>query len=425
MNILILGGGGREHAFAWKIRQSTLCEKLIIAPGNPGTAQVGTNSTVSLKDFEAICSIVADHKIDLVLIGPEEPLVTGLTDYLEKRFGPNLIVIGPTQLAAQLEGSKAFAKVFMEEFNIPTARYQSFDNTELEKALLYLDQMQTPIVVKADGLAAGKGVSICQTKLEAYTEVQHMLDGKFGDASSTVVLEEFLSGLEFSVFVLTDGFNYKILPVAKDYKKVGLGDSGPNTGGMGAVSPVIFVDETMMQKVEQRIILPTIKGIQSRGYKYHGFIFIGLIEVNGEPFVIEYNCRMGDPETEVVIPRLQSDLVALLAATHDGTLDECMIELDPKTACTVVMVSGGYPGSFNKNKPITIPTSVDENSIVFHAGTALDQNGILVTNGGRVLAVTSKADSLPDALQRSYEVVHQIQFSESYFRSDIGFDIMP
>ncbi len=422
MNILLLGSGGREHALAWKLKQSPSCEKLFIAPGNPGTADLGENISVSLKDFESIELIVKAHAINMVVIGPEDPLVAGLTDFLESKFS-DLIVIGPTHAAAQLEGSKAFAKEFMIEYGIPTARYKSFSVDSLDDAFNYVDLMNTPIVVKADGLAAGKGVTICLSKTEAKAEIASMLDGKFGSASTTVVLEEFLSGQEFSVFVLTDGYDYKILPVAKDYKKIGAGDSGPNTGGMGAVSPVSFADDLMMEKVIHRIINPTIQGIKSRGYKYHGFIFIGLISVHGEPLVIEYNCRMGDPETEVVLPRLQNDLVALLAAAHYGTLSHHHIQEDPAFACTVVLVSGGYPGNFEKHKLITFDGIKASKSILFHAGTALDDTDNLVTNGGRVLAITSLAPRLQDALDQSYASIEQIHYEGMYFRKDIGDDV--
>ena len=423
MNILILGGGGREHAMAWKIKQSPWCEQLYIAPGNPGTAALGTNLPLSLKDFESIRDAIIQYSIELVLIGPEDPLVSGLTDFLETHFDPNKVhIIGPTKIAAQLEGSKAFAKEFMQEFNIPTARYSSFSGNEVDAAIRYIGKMNTPVVVKADGLAAGKGVTICSTHEEAITEVQDMFGGKFGDASSTVVLEEFLSGREFSVFVLTDGLNYKVLPVAKDYKKIGANDTGPNTGGMGAVSPVPFVDEVMMQKVESRIIIPTIQGLHKKNFRFHGFVFIGLIEVNDEPYVIEYNCRMGDPETEVVMPRLDTDLIPLLLSLNQGTLSSQHIVESNKAACTVVLVSGGYPGHFEKNKEISLPDYTTDHSIIFHAGTKNDQ-GRLLTHGGRVLAITSLEDNLKDAVSASYALIAKIKFENQYYRKDIGFDV--
>ncbi|MEP7323739.1 MAG: phosphoribosylamine--glycine ligase [Saprospiraceae bacterium] len=423
MNILILGGGGREHALAWKIKQSPLCDQLFIAPGNPGTAGLGTNIHLSLKDFDKIRETIEANHIELVLIGPEEPLVLGLTDYLESHFDPAKVhIIGPTKIAAQLEGSKAFAKEFMEEFNIPTARYHSFIPSQIDDAIDYIQGMNTPIVVKADGLAAGKGVTICQSHHEAINEVKDMFDGKFGAASSVVVLEEFLSGKEFSVFVLTDGHDYKILPVAKDYKKIGERDAGPNTGGMGAVSPVSFVTASMMKEVEDKIIIPTIEGLNQKNYRYHGFVFIGLIEVGSIPYVIEYNCRMGDPETEVVMPRLKTDLVPLLLSLNQGTLASQNVEQINEAACTVVMVSGGYPGDYEKNKLISIPIVVPTSSIIFHSGTKME-DGHLLTNGGRVLAITSTGDHLSDALRSSYELIKQIDYEGQYFRKDIGFDV--
>lgn len=424
MNILILGSGGREHALAWKIKQSPDGHHIFIAPGNPGTALEGTNLAVSLKDFEGIASLISSYTVQMVIIGPEEPLVSGLTDFLEDRFRhSDLIVIGPTRQAAQLEGSKAFAKIFMEEYGIPTAKYKSFQGVEIQAAYNYIDGMNTPIVVKADGLAAGKGVTICLTKEEAKEEIRQMLEGKFGSASQTIVLEEFLNGKEFSVFVLTDGHDYKILPIAKDYKKIGEADNGPNTGGMGAVSPVSFVDQEMMDKVESRVIIPTIKGLQTRGYKYHGFIFLGLIVVDNEPFVIEYNCRMGDPETEVVMPRLSNDLVILLHAIHTGTLDAHLIQSTQESASTVVTVSGGYPGAYEKNKRIFFPSYIPDGSIVFQAGTSQDDQGHTITAGGRVLAITSMSPSLTQALDQSYNLIEQIHYEGKYFRKDIGFDV--
>lgn len=422
MNILIVGGGGREHTLAWKIKQSPACDHLFIAPGNPGTAALGENIPISIQDFISLETLIRTKKIGLVLIGPEDPLVAGLTDFLESRFDENeLIVIGPTRIAAQLEGSKAFAKRFMEEWNIPTAKYHSFGHAELTEALDYVHSMQVPIVVKADGLAAGKGVSICFSHQDAKREVIAMLEGKFGSASQQVVLEEFLDGREFSVFVLTDGKEYKLLPVAKDYKKIGEHDTGPNTGGMGAVSPVSFVNKGMMDKVITRIVEPTMMGLQSHQYKYHGFIFFGLIEVGGEPYVIEYNCRLGDPETEVIIPRLKNDLVELLKATHEHRISAIRIEEEEDAAVTVMLVSSGYPGTFEKSKEIKLPVSTPD-SIVFHSGTAWDESGRLVTSGGRVMAITSLAPTKEHALKRSYATIDQIGFEGKVFRGDIGHD---
>lgn len=422
MNILIIGGGGREHTLAWKIKQSPQCDALFILPGNPGTALLGKNIPISAKDFEGIANQIVEKNIQLVVIGPEEPLVMGLTDFLESRFNQDeLIVIGPTREAAQLEGSKAFAKVFMVEFNIPTAKYQSFNQSTSAQALKYIDGMNAPIVLKADGLAAGKGVVICQDHQEAKDELNAMLDGKFGEASHQVVLEEFLAGREFSVFALTDSLEYVVLPVAKDYKKIGEQDTGPNTGGMGAVSPVSFVDQTMMDKVITRIIEPTVNGLKSKKYKYHGIIFFGLIEVKGEPYVIEYNCRLGDPETEVVLPRLENDLVDLFIATHRHTLSEQKIQESNLKAATVMLVSAGYPGPFDKSIPIELPDQTHD-SIIFHAGTALNKDGQLVTNGGRVMAITSMGESKEIALSKSYSTIEYIRFKGKTFRTDIGYD---
>lgn len=423
MNVLIIGGGGREHALAWKIKQSKRCDSLFIAPGNPGTASVGINVDISVKDFTSIGELIRVHQIGLVLIGPEDPLVSGLTDYLESRFDESeLAVIGPTQMAAQLEGSKAFAKRFMEEFEIPTAKYRSFGQDDLSAAFGYIDDMNVPIVVKADGLAAGKGVSICESREEAKHEVSAMLQGKFGSSSYQVVLEEFLKGREFSVFVLTDGDRFCLLPVAKDYKKIGEQDTGPNTGGMGAVSPVPFVDQILMDKVLSRIIEPTIQGLKSKKYKYHGFIFFGLIEVDGEPFVIEYNCRLGDPETEVIIPRIKNDLLELLMATHQHRWSDLEVEESEQSAVTIMLVSSGYPGEFEKGKIISIPESGHE-SIIFLSGTAINSSGQLVTSGGRVMAVTSMAENQEKALTKSYTTINKIQFEGKVFRRDIGYDV--
>jgi len=422
MNILIIGGGGREHTLAWKIKQSPWCDDLFISPGNPGTAALGENLTVSVKDFKALEEAIRSRNIGMVLIGPEDPLVAGLTDYLESRFKETeLIVIGPVQQSAQLEGSKSFAKQFMNEFEIPTAKFQSFNQFEYDKAIDYIDLMQVPIVVKADGLAAGKGVVICQSHQEAKNEVKVMLEGKFGAASHQVVLEEFLSGREFSVFVLTDGVDYKLLPVAKDYKKIGEQDTGPNTGGMGAVSPVSFADADLMDKVLTRIIEPTMTGLKAKKYKYHGFIFFGLIEVHGEPFVIEYNCRLGDPETEVIIPRLENDLLELLIAAHNHKLNEINIRESTLCAVSVMLVSSGYPGAFEKSKVISIPDDTS-GSLIFHAGTSRNDNGHLVTSGGRVMAITSLAENKTQALAQSYATIDLIRYEGKTYRRDIGYD---
>lgn len=420
MNILIIGGGGRENALAWKIKSSPHCDQLYVAPGNPGTKELATNLSIDWKNFELVKSSIIQYKIKLVLIGPEEPLVLGLTDYLESEFtSEELMVIGPTKEGAKLEGSKAYSKEFMQEYEIPTARYASFNANQVSEALIYIKQMNTPIVVKADGLAAGKGVTICSNHDEAKKEVLSMFDGKFGSSSNTIVLEEFLSGREYSLFVLTDGEKYKILPIAKDYKKIGEGDTGPNTGGMGAISPVPFITDELFDQTIKKVVQPTIRGLSKRKIKYHGFVFIGLIEVKGEPFVIEYNCRMGDPETEVVMPRLKSDLVSHLKALHMGLLEHEIVLFEEKAAATVMLVSGGYPGEYKKNKPVTLPTTAHE-SILFHAGTAHDEKGNLITAGGRVIAVTSMDDSLDKALAKSYQTIKNIKFEGMNYRKDIG-----
>ena len=423
MKILLLGSGGREHTFAWKISQSPLCKKLYIAPGNAGTASCGENVALDMEDNAAVYDFVVDKAIDMVVVGPEAPLVNGVWNYLRKmRSTSHVPVIGPSQQGAKLEGSKAYAKKFMQEYNIPTAGYREFFSTRTQAAVNFLKKKATvPIVLKADGLAAGKGVVICQNKEEAITELQEMLSGKFGDASRKVVIEEFLSGIEFSVFVLTDGESYQVLPVAKDYKRIGQGDTGPNTGGMGAVSPPPFVDAAMMKKVEERIIRPTIRGLQERGIEYQGFIFLGLIKVNGEPYVIEYNCRMGDPETEVVLPRLKNDLVELFLAVKDRRLSEVVIEEDERAATTIILASGGYPGSYAKGKTITGLEKVKD-SIVFHAGTKT-ADGKVVTNGGRVIAVTSFGKTFREALAISNKNAEEIGFEGKYYRKDIGFDL--
>ncbi|KAA3623545.1 MAG: phosphoribosylamine--glycine ligase [Bacteroidetes bacterium] len=422
MNILILGGGGREHTFAWKISQSPLCEKLLIAPGNAGTAQLGENVAVNPNDFEAVKALVLDKDIDMVVVGPEEPLVRGVYDFFKNDDALSGVkVIGPSAEGAKLEGSKAFAKAFMEEFNIPTAGYREFTESSLEEGLEYIAGVTPPVVLKADGLAAGKGVLILSSVEEAQEEFKAMLSGKFGAAGNTVVVEDFLDGIEFSVFVLTDGKDYKVFPVAKDYKRIGEGDTGLNTGGMGAVSPVSFVDDVLMTKVEEQIIKPTIKGIQEREMAYEGFVFLGLIKVGDDPMVIEYNCRMGDPETEVVFPRMKNDLVELMKATAEIRLGEITIEKDSRAATTVMLVSGGYPGSYEKGKHIT---GIEETSgsIIFHAGTKAEGETVL-TNGGRVIAITSYGETVEEALEASKKNAAIIDFEGKYFRRDIGFDV--
>jgi phosphoribosylamine---glycine ligase len=424
MNILLIGYGGREHALAWKMAQSALCSKLFIAPGNAGTSRCGTNVALEVTDFQNIKQFCITEAIEMVVIGPEEPLVKGIVDdFKQDPAVQHIPVIGPSQQGAQLEGSKAFAKRFMQKFSIPTAIYKEFDESNYEEGIPYLQQHPLPIVLKADGLAAGKGVIICQSHLEAMSEYELMIQqNKFGEAGKRVVVEDFLSGIELSVFVLTDGKNYVVLPEAKDYKRIGEGDKGPNTGGMGAVSPVPFADSEFMKKVEERVIKPTVDGLHLEGIDYKGFIFIGLIKVGEDPFVIEYNCRLGDPETEVVIPRLRSDLVALLQATAKQELDSVSIDIDPRTACAVVAVSGGYPGTYEKGYPITgLENEVPEESLVFHAGT-LETDGNVVTNGGRVLCVTSYGDSVTEAVYNSKMVLGEINFEEIYYRRDIGFE---
>ncbi len=423
MNVLLLGGGGREHALAWRLSQSPLCKSLFIAPGNAGTAEFGTNLSVSPKDFSALKATVLEKNISLVVCGPEEPLVLGVQDFFAKEdVLKHVRFIGPSAEAAQLEGSKAYGKEFMAEFNIPTAGYQSFSAATLTEGLAYLETREPPIVLKADGLAAGKGVVILNDVGEAQAELKDMLGGKFGDASAEVVVEDFLDGIEFSVFVLSDGKNFRVLPVAKDYKRIGVGDTGPNTGGMGSVSHPPFVDADMMAKVEQRVIMPTMKGIQKRNLDYKGFIFIGLISVDNEPYVIEYNCRMGDPETQSVMARLDSDMMQLCLEMADGELATATVEMDERQAATVVLVSGGYPAAYEKGKLITGLDEV-EGSMVFHAGTALNEAGELVTSGGRVLAVTSYGDTFEEALELSYANAKKIQFEGVNYRGDIGFDL--
>jgi len=422
INILLLGGGGREHAFAWKLSQSPLCGKLLIAPGNAGTALHGRNVNLNPNDFPGVRQLVLEENINMVVVGPEDPLVLGIWDFFAADPAlAHIPVIGPSKAGAQLEGSKAFAKAFMEAEGIPTAAYREFTAIQLKEGLAYVAQHTLPVVLKADGLAAGKGVVISSNITEARDELRDMLGGKFGTAGNRVVIEQFLSGIEFSVFVLTDGKSYKILPVAKDYKRIGEGDTGLNTGGMGAVSPPPFVTPELMKKVENRIIKPTIAGIQRRGMVYHGFVFIGLIEVDGDPFVIEYNCRMGDPETEVVLPRLNNDLVALFQDLAEGRLSQVVIEEAAFAATTVMLVSGGYPGDYEKGKAISGLDDVS-GSLIFHAGTQ-QKEGAIVTNGGRVLAITTCAENFQEALSVSLENAAKIDFENKYFRKDIGFDL--
>jgi phosphoribosylamine--glycine ligase len=425
MNILLLGSGGREHALAWKLSQSPLLSKLYIAPGNAGTSRIGTNLSLSLTDFSAIKSSVLTHFINMVVVGPEDPLVNGLHDYfLSDPAIRHIPVIGPSREAARLEGSKDFAKNFMNRHGIPTARHATFNASSLSSGIDYLRSLQPPYVLKADGLAAGKGVIICQTLPEAEEEFSGMLqDSRFGAASSQVVIEEFLSGIELSVFILTDGKSYLLLPEAKDYKKIGAGDTGPNTGGMGSVSPVPFADDIFMKKVEQQVILPTIHGLLAENIEYKGFIFFGLINVQGNPFVIEYNCRLGDPETESVIPRLKNDLVSLFKAVADQSLHKEVISIDPRVACTVMLVSKGYPDTYEKGKVISGEELVS-GSLIFHAGTRLHaETNEVVSDGGRVIAVTSLYNTKEEALARSYKNADLINFEGKNFRPDIGFDL--
>ena len=424
MNILLLGSGGRECAIAWKLSQSPRLGKLYIAPGNAGMAQYGTLLPIKPMDFDAVGQAAIDHQIDMVVVGSEDPLVAGIVDHFkaDERLS-HIMMVGPSAAGAQLEGSKDFAKGFMQRHGIPTAQYVSVTRDNLDEGLRFLANQQAPYVLKADGLAAGKGVLIIDDLDEARRELSAMLDGKFGQSSATVVIEQFLKGIECSVFVVTDGSDYRLLPVAKDYKRIGEGDTGLNTGGMGSVSPVSFADEVFMDKVRTRIIEPTIAGLRQENLPYCGFIFFGLINVDGDPLVIEYNVRMGDPETESVMPRVKSDLVDLLEAAATGRMADVEVAIDPRYAVTVMMVSGGYPGSYPKGKVITGIDTVQD-SIVFHAGTAMDDEGYLVTNGGRVLAVTSYGATQAEALERSFHSVQRIHFDGSYYRRDIGFDLM-
>ena len=423
MNVLVVGSGGREHTLSWKIAQSSLCEKLFIAPGNAGTASLGENIPIAVDDFEAMKDLVLEHNISMVVVGPEDPLVKGIYDYFSADEAlKDITVIGPSKRGAQLEGSKEFSKQFMQKFGVPTAAYQSFTKDTLEMGYDFLETLNPPFVLKADGLAAGKGVLIIDNLTEAKAELKAMLaDAKFGDASSKVVIEEFLDGIELSVFVLTDGESYKVLPSAKDYKRIGEGDKGLNTGGMGAISPVPFADKFFLEKVEDRIIKPTVNGLKEEGIVYKGFIFIGLMNVNGDPYVIEYNVRMGDPETEVVIPRIKSDLLNLFKGIGDGTFSEKDFYVDEDTAVTVMLVSGGYPEAYEKGKVMSGFEDC-EDSILFHAGTKQEGDDV-VTNGGRVLAITSYGRDMDIALAKSFANAEKINFEKKYYRRDIGFDL--
>jgi phosphoribosylamine---glycine ligase len=425
MNILLLGSGGREHAFAWKMVQSPACTRLFVAPGNAGTAELAQNVALSVTDFQGIYDLVLQEKIDLLVIGPEEPLVKGLVDFLRSQpLTAQLPIVGPAQVGATLEGSKDFSKRFMQRHGIPTAAYETFTPDQIEAGLAYLETQRLPIVLKADGLAAGKGVLICQSLDEAKQSLKEMLlEAKFGAASAKVVVEEFLQGIELSVFVATDGKSYKILPEAKDYKRIGEGDTGLNTGGMGAVSPVVFATPEFIRKVEEQIVSPTIAGLEKEKIDYKGFLFIGLMNDQGNPSVVEYNVRMGDPETEAVLPRIKSDFVDLLMAIATGKLDTYELILSSEYATTVVMVSGGYPGDYAKGFPISFPKEVHQ-SVIFHAGTSKNAKGEITNQGGRVLAVTGFGPRLEDALAHAFETVEKISWENSYYRRDIGQDIL-
>ncbi|QBZ97137.1 phosphoribosylamine--glycine ligase [Flavobacterium sangjuense] len=424
MVILLLGSGGREHALAFKMLQSPICSTLFVAPGNAGTASIATNVSINPNDFNAIKSFSIQEKVDMVVVGPEDPLVLGIYDFFKNDSELNHIpVIGPSKLGAQLEGSKEFAKEFLVKHKIPTAAYDSFTAATVEKGCKFLETLQPPYVLKADGLAAGKGVLILNDLEEAKTELRNMLvHAKFGNASAKVVIEEFLDGIELSCFVLTDGKSYKVLPTAKDYKRIGEGDTGLNTGGMGAISPVPFADAVLLEKIETRIVKPTVEGLQKDGIEYKGFVFIGLIIVKGEPIVIEYNVRMGDPETEVVIPRIKSDLVELFQAVANEKLNEVSLEIDERSATTVMVVSGGYPEDYDRGFEISGIENIQD-SLVFHAGTKLE-NGKVVTNGGRVIAITSFGNDFKEAIKKSYQNIDKLNFDKMYFRKDIGFDLL-
>ena len=424
MNILILGSGGREHTLAWKILQSPRCKKLFISPGNGGTEKIATNLKIDINDFKAVREIIINNKIEMIVIGPEEPLVNGLTDYLkDESMFSDLIIIGPDKYGALLEGSKSYSKEFLEKYNIPTADYFTVDNNNIREGYKFLDKMKKPYVLKANGLAAGKGVLIINDLEEAKIQLKEMIfNSKFGEASRKVVIEEFLSGIELSCFVLTDGKSFKILPIAKDYKRIGEGDTGLNTGGMGAVSPVPFVDNKFLNKIKNKIISPTLSGLKEEKVVYRGFIFIGLIKVKEEPFVIEYNVRMGDPETEVVFPRIKGDIVEIFEAIHNQKLDKVNFDIDKRHAATIMLVSGGYPETYKKGFEIEISDDIDK-SIIFHAGTKISNSGNLVTSGGRVISVTSLADTYNEAIKRSYQTIKKIKFEKMYYRKDIGFDL--
>jgi phosphoribosylamine--glycine ligase len=420
MKVLLIGGGGREHALAWKMTQSAELDTLYIASGNGGTQDLGINVDLDVSDLDGLVDFVKKNEIEMVVCGPEQPLVDGLADHLQS-FG--IDVVGPTKAGAELEGSKSFAKEFMKEFNIPTADYGTFTADQLEEANSFIDNMQVPVVLKADGLAAGKGVLICQTKEEAKEELKLMVGGKFGSAGATVVIESFLAGIEFSVFALTDGTDYVLLPMAKDYKRIGDGDTGLNTGGMGTVSPPLFVDDALRQKVEESIVRPTIEGISKRGMDYKGFVFFGLIRIGDDPYVIEYNVRMGDPETQVVLPRMKTDLLTCFKALFMGSLGEITIEEDPRVCLSVVLASGGYPGNYNKGMSIALPENLSDHEIIFHAGTRI-ADGDLQSSGGRVIACTALADSLTMAREAAYNIVKHVSFEGQYCRTDIGLDLL-
>ena len=424
MNILILGSGGREHTLAWKILQSPRCKKLFISPGNGGTEKIAINIKIDINDFKAVREIIINNKIEMIVIGPEEPLVNGLVDYLKNEsMCSDLIIIGPDKYGALLEGSKSYSKEFLKKYDIPTADYFNVDYDNISEGYKFLDKMKKPYVLKADGLAAGKGVLIINDLEEAKIQLKEMIiNNKFGKASRKVVIEEFLSGIELSCFVLTDGESFKILPMAKDYKRIGEGDTGLNTGGMGAVSPVPFVDSKFLNKIKTKIISPTLNGLKEEKVEYRGFIFIGLIKVKEEPFVIEYNVRMGDPETEVVFPRIKGDIVEIFEATHNQNLDKVKFEIDRRHAATIMLVSGGYPEIYKKGFEIEISEDIDK-SIIFHAGTKISNSGKLVTNGGRVISVTSLAETYNEAIKRSYHTIKKIKFEKMYYRKDIGFDL--